>query len=52
MLNIVSTYINNYLNPSKFNFYDRLKEDFTEVKSITENLTNSDVSEETYIGHF
>ena len=52
MLNIVSIYINNYLNLSKFNFYDCLKEDFANVKSITENLTNSDVSEETYIGDF
>ena len=47
-LNIVSGYINEYLNPSKYNFYDPLKEDFVEPKSISEILTDLGVSVDAY----
>ena len=47
-LNIVSGYINEYLNPSKCNFYDPLKEDFVKPKSISEILTDLGVSVDTY----
>ena len=47
-LNIVSGYINEYLNPSKYNFYDPLKEDFVEPKSVSEILTDLGVSVDAY----
>ena len=47
-INMVSTYINNYLNPSKYNFYDRSKEDFVKLISINEIFTDLGVTEKTY----
>lgn len=46
-LNIVSTYIKNYFNLSKYNFYDDSKEDFVEPKSVIEIVTDLGLSEET-----
>ena len=45
---MVSTFINNYLNPSKYNFYDRSKEDFVKLISINEIFTDLGVTEKTY----
>lgn len=45
-LNIVSTYIKNYFNLSKYNFYDDSKEDFVKPKSIIEIVTDVGLSEE------
>ena len=47
-MNIVSGYVNEYFNPSKYNFYDPLKEDFVESKSISEILMDLGVSIDTY----
>ena len=47
-LNIVSGYVNEYFNPSKYNFYDPLKGDFVEPKSIGETLMDLGVSVDTY----
>ena len=47
-MNIVSGYIIEYLNPSNYNFYDPLKEDFVEPKSINEILTDLGVSVDAY----
>ena len=44
---MVSGYINEYPNPSKYNFYDPLKRDFVEPKSVNETLTDLGVSVET-----
>lgn len=46
-LNIACGYINEYHNPSKYNFYDSLKEDFVELRSISEILTDLGVSVDT-----
>lgn len=47
-MKIVSGYINEYPNPSKYNFYDPLKRDFVEPKSVNETLTDLGVSVETW----
>ena len=38
ILGKVRDYINNFLNPSKINFYDPTRDDFIEVKSVSEVL--------------
>ena len=44
----VKGYTNNFLNPSKVNFFDPSRDDFTEVKSISEVLKELDISVEEY----
>ena len=46
--NVVSWYINEYINSSKDNFYDPLKEHFVEQKYISEISTDLCVSVDTY----
>ena len=49
ILQKVKDYINNFLNPSKFNFFDPSRDDFTEaVKSISEALKELDTGVEEY----
>ena len=48
MLLKVKNYINNFLNPSKINFFDRSRNDFTEIKSISKVLKEFNISEEEY----
>lgn len=47
-MDIVSGYINKYLKPSKYNFYDPLKEDFVAPKTISEILVDLSVPVDTY----
>ena len=47
-LNIISGYINEYLNLSKHTFYDPLREDFAEPKSVSETLMDLGLSVATY----
>ena len=44
ILKTVSDYINEYLNPSKHNFYDVQREDYIEPKSIEEILNMLDIN--------
>ena len=48
ILQKVTDYINNFLNPSKVNFFDPSRDEFTEVKSISEVLKELDISVEEY----
>ena len=48
ILQKVTDYINNFLNPSKVNFFDPSRDEFTEVKSISEVLKELDISAEEY----
>ena len=43
ILQKVKDYINNFLNPSKVNFFGPSRDDFTEVKSILEVLKELDI---------
>ena len=52
ILQKVKGYINNFLNPSKVNFFDPSRDDFTEVKSISEVLKELDISVEEYENAF
>ena len=45
-------YINNFLNPSKVNFFDPSRDNFTEVKSVSEVLKELDISVEEYENAF
>ena len=44
----VKEYINSFLNPSKTNFYDPTRDDFIEVKSISEVLEELSLTEQEY----
>ena len=44
----VKDYINDFLNPSKTNFFGPSRDDFTEIKSISEVLKELNISEEEY----
>ena len=46
MLFKVEDYINDFLNPSKSNFFDPSRDDFTEIKSISEFLKELNISKE------
>ena len=48
ILKNVSDYINEYLNPSKKNFYDVPREDYIEPKSIEEILNMIDINVDAY----
>ena len=48
ILQKVKDYINNFLNPSKVNFFDPSRDNFTEVKSVSEVLKELDISVEEY----
>ena len=44
----VKDYINNFLNPSKTNFFDPSRDDFTEIKSISKVLKEFNISDKEY----
>ena len=44
----VKDYINNFLNPSKTNFFDPSRDDFTEITSTSEVLKELNIIEEEY----
>ena len=44
----VRDYINNFINPSKVNFYDPTCDDFIEVKSVSEVLEELNITEQEY----
>ena len=44
----VKDYMNDFLNPSKKNFFGPSRDDFTEIKSISEVLKELSISEEEY----
>ena len=44
----VKDYISDFLNPSKTNFFDPSRDDFTEIKSISEVWKELNISEEEY----
>ena len=48
ILGKVRDYINNFLNPSKINFYDPTRDDFIEVKSVSEVLKELSITEQEY----
>ena len=48
ILKTVSDYINEYLNPSKHNFYDVQREDYIKPKSIEEILNMLDINVDAY----
>ena len=48
ILDKVRNYINNFLNPSKVNFYDPTRDDFIEVKSVSEVLEELSITEQEY----
>ena len=48
ILDKVRDYINNFLNPSKVNFYDTTRDDFIEVKSVSEVLEELSITEQEY----
>ena len=48
ILDKVRDYINNFLNPSKANFYDPPRDDFIEVKSVSEVLEELSITEQEY----
>ena len=48
ILDKVRDYINNFLNPSKVNFYDPPRDDFVEVKSVSEVLKELSITEQEY----
>ena len=48
ILQKVKHYINNFLNPSKANFFDPSQDDFTDAKSISEVLKKLDINVEEY----
>ena len=44
----IRDYINNFLNPSKVNFYDPTLDDFIEDKSVSEVLEELSITEQEY----
>ena len=44
----MSDYVNEYLNTSKYNFYDVQREDYIEPKSIEETLNMLDINVDAY----
>ena len=48
ILGKVRDYINNFRNPSKINFYDPTRDDFIEVKSVSEVLEELSITEQEY----
>ena len=48
ILDKVRDYINNFLNPSKVNFYDPIRDDSIEVKSVSEVLEELNTTEQEY----
>ena len=48
ILTIVSDYVNEYLNTSKYNFYEVQREDYIEPKSIEEILNMLDINVDAY----
>ena len=48
ILGKVRDYINNFLNPSKIKFYNPTRDDFIEVKSVSEVLEELSITEQEY----
>ena len=48
ILDKVRDYVNNFLNPSKINFYDPTRDDFIEFKSVSEVLEELSITEQEY----
>ena len=48
ILDEIRDHINNFLNPSKINFYDPNRDDFIEVKSVSEVLEELSITEQEY----
>ena len=48
ILDKVRDYINNFVNPSKANFFDPTRDDFIEVKSVSEVLEDLSITEQEY----
>ena len=48
ILDKIRAYINNFLNPSEINFYDPTRDDFIEVKSVSEVLEERSITEQEY----
>ena len=44
----VKNYINSFLNPSKINFYDPSRNDFIEVKSVSNVFEELNITERKY----
>ena len=49
ILSKVKNYINNHLNPAKVNFYDSSRDNFVNLKFVSEVLEELDITEEEYI---
>ena len=47
-LDKVRDYINNFLNPSKINFYEPILDDLIEVKSVSKVLEELSITEQEY----
>ena len=45
---LIRDYINNFLNPSKTNFYDPIRDNFIDVKSVSEVLEELSITEKEY----
>ena len=48
ILDKVKDYANNFLNPSKINFYDPFRDVFIELKSVSEVLEELSITEQEY----
>ena len=48
ILDKVRDFINNFLNPSKISFYNPTRDDFIEVKSVSEVLEELSITEQEY----
>ena len=48
ILDKIRDYINNFLNPSEINFNDPTRDDFIEVKSVSEVLEERSITEQEY----
>ena len=48
ILDKVRDYINNFVNPSKANFFDPTRDDFIEVKSVSEVLEDLSITKQEY----